>query len=214
MINLLDTNIFKNFNEAELTEVKRALLATEKNYKKGEYIFHEGDTVSNLGIILEGSITIERFDYLGNTNILGLNTAGQIFAESYATANHPLMVNVIANENCKILFLNLNALKKDTSNESWYPKLLMNLLLVSNNKNIELSKRNFHTFSKRTRGRIMSYLTSISIQKGSNEFDIPLNRQQMANYLNLDRSALSNELCKMRDEGILEFHKNHFRLYV
>lgn len=79
-------------------------------------------------------------------------------------------------------------------------------------ENLELSKQGYHTISKHIRGRVWSYLTTEAREYASNEFDIPFNRQQMADYLNLDRSALSNELGKMRDEHLIEFRKNHFKI--
>ena len=97
---------------------------------------------------------------------------------------------------------------------SWHSAFIINLLKISNRKNLELSKRNFHTFSKHIRSRVLSYLIAQSRQRKALAFDIPFNRQQMADYLNLDRSALSNELCKMRDDGLILFHKNHFQLLI
>lgn len=79
-------------------------------------------------------------------------------------------------------------------------------------KSLSLSQRIFCTTPKTVRGRLLTYFSAQAVKAGGLEFDVPFNRQQMADYLNLDRSALSKELCKMRDEGLLEFEKNHFRL--
>lgn len=212
MISLLKTPVFKGFTEAELSEVNAILRSRMKSYKKGETIFLEGEFVSELGIILEGSVSIERIDYQGNKSILGVTSAGQVFAETYAMVGRPLMVDVTANQDCTIFFLEIQHLRANPVDRPWFMKLLMNLLHISNNKNLGLSERSFHTFSKHVRGRVLSYLATIAREKGRKEFDIPLNRQQMADYLNLDRSALSAELCKMRDEGIIRFRKNHFIL--
>ena len=162
--------------------------------------------------VLEGSVTIERIDYQGNKNILGINSAGQVFAESYAMTGKPLMIDVTANEDCRIFFLDIQQLKANPVQRPWVTRLLFNLVMISSRKNLELSGRSFHTVSKQIRGRVLSYLTAVSHEKGCRSFEIPLNRQQMADYLNLDRSALSGELSKMRDEGLISFHKNHFEL--
>ena len=95
----------------------------------------------------------------------------------------------------------------------WTMKLITNLLLISSYKNLLLSGRSFHTSPKTIRGRVMAYLTSVSLQKHSREFDIPFDRQQLADYLNLERSALSKELGKMQKEGILTTRKNHFTIH-
>lgn len=167
-----------------------------------------------MGIVLHGSTRIERIDYQGNRSILAHIGEGEIFAESYALLSQaPLMVDVVANSDCQILFLNLKRAEcAEAKAASWYSTLIMNLLKISNRKNLALSSRSFHTFSSHVRGRILSYLQAQAIQHASYSFDIPFNRQQMADYLNVDRSALSNELCKMRDEGLLVFRKNHFEL--
>jgi len=95
---------------------------------------------------------------------------------------------------------------------TWQNKMIRNLLLVSSHKNLMLSGRSFHISPKSVRGRIMAYLNSVSLKNHNKIFDIPFDRQQMADYLNLDRTALSKELGRMKKEGIIDFHKNHFKI--
>ena len=96
--------------------------------------------------------------------------------------------------------------------EPWSNKLVRNLLMISANKNLMLSRRSFHISPKTARGRIMAYLNSVSLKKRSRTFDIPFDRQQMADYLNLERTALSKELGRMKQEQIIDFQKNHFKI--
>ena len=112
----------------------------------------------------------------------------------------------------KIISPLLRGLEESMVNRSWQKKLLKNILHVSMQKNLALSSRIFFTAPKTIRGRLLTYLSAQSMKAGSSTFDIPFNRQQLADYLNLDRSALSKELGKMRDEGLLEFYKNTFKL--
>lgn len=211
---LTKTPVFKNFSEEQLKDALPLLSFRTAYFPKESLIFHEGTHTEEMGIILHGSVRIERIDYQGNRNILSHIGEGQTFAETYAMlTEETLMVDVIAGSDCEILFLNLKKIETPAvQNCNWYPIFIMNLLNISNRKNLELSSRNLHTSSKHIRGRVLSYLISQSRLKHSLEFDIPFNRQQMADYLNLDRSALSNELCKMQKDGILRFHKNHFQL--
>lgn len=124
-----------------------------------------------------------------------------------------LNVNAIAADYTKVLFLDTDMFTDESNMRySWYPKMLANLLKISAGKNLALSNRIFCTGPKTIRNRLMIYLSSQAAKAKSSEFSIPFNRQQMADYLNLDRSALSKELCKMRDEGIITFHKNHFHI--
>ena len=96
----------------------------------------------------------------------------------------------------------------------WYGRIMSNMLRISVQKNLELSNRIFFTTPKTIRGRLLAYLSAMSVKCGSTTFQVPFDRQQMADYLNLDRSALSKELGKMRDEGLIEFYRNSFRLIV
>ena len=122
------------------------------------------------------------------------------------------MVDAVAAEDCEVLFLHTGALSDSRVPAGVRGTLLHNLLTVSMRKNLGLSQRIFCTTPKTVRGRLLTYFSAQAAKADSPEFEIPFNRQQMADYLNLDRSALSKELGRMRDEGLLEFEKNHFIL--
>ena len=124
-----------------------------------------------------------------------------------------MLVDAVAAENSTVVFFNLNVLLEEIyQSHSWQFKIQKNLLLITTNKNIILSNRSFCTAPKTIRERLSIYFSQQVMINKSNEFSIPFNRQQLADFLNLDRSALSKELCKMRDEGMIEFHKNYFKL--
>ena len=202
-------------SNAETNDALNALSAREKSYRKGDVLLLAGDTTDEMGLVLEGSVTVESNDIWGNRTILSLVEPGGFFAETYAyLSNEPLLVDVTANENCRILFLRIGSIQtqsaKDTA--SWQKKLIYNLLTISFHKNLVLSGRSFHTAPKTVRGRLMSYLNAVSLKQGSTEFDISFNRQQLADYLNVERTALSKELGKMQKDGILLTKKNHFKL--
>ena len=211
---LKNTIIFKNMTEQEIRSAFTALQAEEKSYRKGAAILHGGTTTSRMGFVLSGSVTIENNDAWGNRTILGHAEAGQFFAETYAfLQNETLLVDVRANEDCRILFLRIGSLHSMINNvELWQVKLLSNLLNLFGHKNLLLSERSFHTAPKTIRDKVMSYLNSVSLQKHSSEFDIPFDRQQLADYLNIERSALSKELGKMQKDGILTTKKKHFTI--
>ena len=131
---------------------------------------------------------------------------------TYAFCGDALMVDAVAAEDCTVLLLSTRVLSDARVSPAVRDTLLRNLLAVSMRKSLSLSQRIFCTTPKTVRGRLLTYFSAQAAKAGGLEFDVPFNRQQMADYLNLDRSALSKELCKMRDEGLLEFEKNHFRL--
>ncbi|MBQ3327829.1 MAG: Crp/Fnr family transcriptional regulator [Clostridia bacterium] len=209
------TVLFRGMSNAETNDALNALSAREKSYRKGDVLLLAGDTTDEMGLVLEGSVTVESNDIWGNRTILSLVEPGGFFAETYAyLSNEPLLVDVTANENCRILFLRIGSIQtqsaKDTA--SWQKKLIYNLLTISFHKNLVLSGRSFHTAPKTVRGRLMSYLNAVSLKQGSTEFDISFKRQQLADYLNVERTALSKELGKMQKDGILLTKKNHFKL--
>ena len=203
--------LFKGFDDSEISELLKALNAAEKKYNKGAMIFSSGDVISTLCFVTAGSVTIESNDMWGNRTILNLVGKGQFFAESYALLpDEPMLVDVCANEDCTIVFLNMKAIVR--LDESIRARLLVNLLMITTRKNLHLSSRSFHTAPRQVRGRIMAYLNTVSVQKHSREFDIPFDRQQLADYLNVERSVLSNELSKMQRDGLIRCRKNHFEI--
>ena len=211
---LLKMPLFRDFTGKELSDALSSFDAKEKSFKKGSTILSAGTRPGVIGIVLSGSITILSDDIWGNRTILNNVRKDGLFAEAYAMLeDEPLLVDVMANEDCSILFLKIKkALSPSKSPESWNYKFIQNLLMISSRKNLLLSGRSFHTAPKTIRGRVMSYLNAMSLQKGTKEFDIPFDRQQLADYLNLERSALSKELGKMQKEGIINTRKNHFKL--
>ena len=206
--------LFRGMDEAELAAALSALSAKEKTYEKDETILYAGNVSEHMGLVLEGSVTIESNDVWGNWTILSHIEKGGTFAETYALLeDEPMLVDVIANEKSNILFLrigSLNLLQQDIS--PWRVKLIGNLLRISSQKNLHLSGRSFHTAPKSIRGRVMAYLNSVSLQKNKIDFDIPFDRQQLADYLNVERSALSRELSNMQQDGIIIVRRNHFEI--
>ncbi len=213
---LKNTMIFRGMNDDELADSLHFFQANEQTFKKGSIILHAGDVTDKMGLVIEGSVTIECDDVWGNRTLLSNVERGQFFAETYALLpDEAMLVNVIANEDCRILFLRIGSLKRLQNNmESWMIGFVSNLLIVSTQKNLMLSSRSFHTAPKTIRGRVMSYLNSVSMQKHSREFNIPFDRQQLADYLNLERTALSKELSKMKADGLIDYYKNSFQIKI
>ena len=204
--------LFRGMTETEISNALQVLEAREKNFQKSETLLIAGTITERMGLVLEGSVTIESNDVWGNRTIISHVGKGQVFAETYALLeNEPMLVDVTASEGCRILFLRSGRIQSlKSSLEPWILKYVTNLLTISMHKNLILSGRSFHTAPKTIRGRVMAYLNSVSLQKHSREFDIPFDRQQLADYLNLERSALSKELGKMQRDGLISCRKNHF----
>lgn len=207
---LLNSILFHDMSEAEINTALRKLNATARSYQKGETVLHAGEPTRRMGMVLSGGVTVESCDPWGKRTLLSRIGPGQLFAESYALLEkEPLQVDVCVSDNCRILFFNLTCLQ---CAEPWAVKMTRNLLTISARKNMTLSLRSFHTAPKTVRDRVTAYLNTEALRRSSREFDIPLDRQQLADYLNLDRTALSKELGKMRKDGLIDFRKNHFTL--
>lgn len=211
---LMNTVVFRGMTVGELDSALAALGASEREYVKDTVILQAGDVTDAMGLVLDGSVRIESIDIWGNRTILSHVGKGQVFAETYALVkDEPLLVDAVANQDCSILMLHIGRLGQGTHDAAlWRLKLMSNLLTISMHKNLMLSGRSFHTSSKTIRGRVMSYLSSMSLHEGSDEFDIPFDRQQLADYLNVERTALSKELGKMQHDGLIDFRKSHFIL--
>lgn len=201
--------LFQGITEDEWNRLEKASGVRTASYKKNERIFHVGDQIHEIGILISGCIHIENHDLWGNKSILSQIDPGEIFAETYAMCQEPMMVDVTSIEPSDVFFLNVRLLQSpEYQADSWHAKLLFNLLQVSMQKNLLLSNRIFCTSPKTIRGRLFTYFSRLSVKCGCSTIQLPFNRQQLADYLNLDRSALSKELSKMQQDGLIAYHKN------
>ena len=213
-VQISKTVLFQGTRPEDAEAMLKCLEAREKQFQKDETIYYVGDRVSELGLVLSGSVLIENDDLWGNRSILDRIGSGQIFAETYACVpGEKLLVTVTAAEKTEVLFLNVGKILRVCTNAcSFHARLIRNLLTLSARKNLNLSRRIFHTSAKSIRGRLLSYLSWQAVKQGGREFDIPFNRQQLADYLGVDRSAMSAELGKMKREGLIQVDRSHFRM--
>lgn len=211
---LKETELFRGITEAELQSVLDCLSAVTRSYQKGEYVFRRGECITSVAMVLEGRIHIQKEDFWGNLSILSEISEGELFGEVYAClGNEAILNNAVAVKDSAVLFLDVNRiLTACPSACPFHGRLVQNLLSVMAVKNKILARKLWHMSQRTTREKLLSYLSEQSLRAGSPSFHIPFNRQQLADYLSVDRSAMSNELCKMRDEGILSFEKNYFVL--
>jgi len=211
---LANTKLFSGISEDEIGKILECLSAVKRTYSKGEYIFHKGERISHVAVLLEGCVQIQKEDYWGNLSILNKISEGEIFGEVYAClGNDEILNNAVSAADSIVLFLDTGRIIHTCpSGCRFHGRLVQNLLSVIAQKNKMLTQKLEHMAQRTTREKLLSYLSEQSLRAGSPVFEIPFNRQQLADFLSVDRSAMSNELCKMRDEGILSFDRNHFIL--
>ena len=207
---LAETELFAGIPLEEIPDILNRLDAVIKKYSKESVILHAGDSTRSLGLVLSGSVRMEENDIWGRRSIIGSAGVGETFAETYAcVGKESLMVDVISSRQSRILFFPVNRLLN--VNDS---RLTFNLIQVLAGKNLHLTRKIRLITPKSWRERILAYLSLEARRQGGGFIELPFNRQQMADYLSADRSALSGELSRMKQEGLIDYRKNRFTLYV
>lgn len=212
---LLQRNpLFHDIHPTDIPVMLNRLQATLKSYHKEEYIKFSGDPVDFIGLILLGKVHIVQDDYYGNRNITASITAGSLFAEAFACADTPcLPVDIVAAEDCTVMYLNSNILFHACDGGCQFHHILIkNLLGIVAGKNITLNQKLKYTSRKTTGEKLLAYLNDQAKLKKSNEFTISFNRQELADYLGVERSAMSAEIGKLVKLGVLETRRSYFKL--
>lgn len=208
------TKLFSGVGEEDIASLLSCLGARKKEYKKGEYILREGEHISDIFILVEGKIHIQKDDYWGNRSILSVISVGEMFGEGYAAPESGALLNdVVAVEDSSVIFFDVKrTLTTCSSACRFHNMIVQNMFFAISDKNRKLVQKLGHMSGRTTRAKLISYLSEEAKRQGSSAFTVPFNRQQLADYLCVDRSAMSNELCKMRDEGMIKFEKSRFEL--
>ena len=215
MLSVLRTSgIFSGISAEETEKMLHCLEVRPETFQKDEYILRAGDRVEAFGLVITGKVMIIQEDFWGNRNILAAVGAGHCFAETFACSPGAVLnVSVIAETNVQVLFLNVKRiLTTCPSTCSHHNRMIRNLLSELAEKNLRLNEKITHLGQRSRRAKILSYLSAEAQRHGSAEFDIAFSRQQLADYLSVDRSGLSMELSRMQEEGLLEYRKKHFVL--
>lgn len=211
---LLASPLFRGATSEEIAAMLPCLGASPRRFARGERILRAGEPTRYMGLVLTGSVLVEHTDLQGAVTLLGRAEPGELFAEAYACASdEPLLVDVVASEACEVLFLDARRiLTQCTSTCEHHSRIIRNLVGTLAHKNLALSRRSLHTGPRTIRARLLSYLGEQAQRAGSRSFTIPFDRQQLADYLNVERSALSNELTKMQRDGLLTCRRSSFCL--
>ena len=206
--------LFRDITDDDLGSMLTCLGAKSECFDKRYTIIAEGSPAKYIGIVLSGSVSVEQTDIYGNRSILSVAGPSHIFGEAFACADvDAIPVSVVANEDSLIMFINIERILVTCSNNCpFHNKLIRNLMHDLAQKTL-MFHRKIDVISRRTtREKLLSYLNYEARRQGSGSFDIPFDRQGLADYLEVDRSGLSLEISKLRKEGILESRKNHFTL--
>jgi CRP-like cAMP-binding protein len=206
-------SLFRGAKSHEILPLLTVLAARDQSYDKGEILLRMGDRTTCFGIVLEGAVQIVKEDIGGNTVLLAQLESGALFAESFVCAGLPIAVTVQAVKNSVVLWVDYEKLRQPPA--PYYAvcgRIAENLAEIFARKTIFLTGRIEHLSKRTLREKVLSYLSEQAVYAGSRRFAIPLNRQELADYLAVDRSALSAALGRLRDEGVIDFRKNQFTL--
>ena len=211
---LLHCPLFAGIEAGNLDAMLSCLGAQIKSVNKGELILEEGAPARDVGILLSGRAQLIRTDYYGNRSILLVIEPGELFGESFACAQAPcLPVSVAADEDCEVMLINCRRLLTGCSHAcTFHSQVIFNLLGIVAKKNISLNQRAQITSRRTTREKLLSYLLLQAKQAGCARFIIPFDRQELADYLEVERSGLCAQMSQLKKEGILDYHKNSFHL--
>lgn len=208
--------LFQGIQDEDILSALRCLSPETRSYSKNEFVLHAGDSIDSVGLVLSGSVHVVNEDFWGNQNIIAEIGPGQVFAESYACMQGvTLGVSVFAAGAVTVLFLPVkNIMATCPTACAFHLRLIRNLVSVLAENNVRMNEKLKHVTQRSTREKLLSYLSAQSQKHASAAFHIPFNRQQLADYLAVNRSAMSAELCKMREEDVLEFDRNYFVLKI
>ena len=214
LLSLQESTLFANITEKELKELYKCLSARERTYERDSFVINAGQDVRNVYFILSGSMHIIEEDFWGNRSIIETMHENTLFGEAYVFSsidNH--LVSVIAVEDSTVLVIDPKSLFETCSNGcSCHTQLVRNALHIVSEKIVRLTAKMGCIMQRTIREKLISYLSQCAKRERSSIFDIPYSRQELADFLCVDRSALSHELSKLKKQGMLRYHKNHFEL--
>ncbi|MBR6800355.1 MAG: Crp/Fnr family transcriptional regulator [Eubacteriaceae bacterium] len=208
------SDLFSGIDSGILPDVLDCLGVTTQSVKKNQVIFEEGEAAKYVGIVLSGEVQMVRDDFYGNRSIIMHMEPSDLFAETFACAGLERMpASIVASEDGEVMFIDCKRILTVCSSAcSFHNRLIQNLLRIVATKNISFDKKIDITSQKSTRDKLITFLNHESRKAGSSEFTINYDRQELADYLGVERSAMSSELSKLKKDGLIDYNKNWFKL--
>lgn len=209
------SSIFSGMTDEEILSILHCMDAKVLKRPRGSFILHGGQTTQSMGLLLQGSGLIMQEDIWGRRNIIDIITPADTFLEAFACTGNPLSISVAAETDCEILMLNTERILHTCPTAcAHHTRVIGNLVETIARKTLRMNDKITHMSRRSTREKLLSYLSSESIRQGSLCFTIPFDRQQLADFLCVERSAMSAELSRLRKEGVLSCTRNRFQLFT
>ena len=210
---LTECALFRGLRRAQIQDMLPCLSARRSRFRRGQFLLRAGDRASSAGIILSGEAEVLQEDFWGNRNLLAAAGPGELFAEAFACAHAVSPVSVLCKTDGSVLYLNVRAVFSPCEKACAQHKALsQNLIRVLAEKNMQLNEKAGFLSQRTTREKLLAYLSAQARRAGSASFRIPFDRQQLADYLSVNRSAMSAELSNMQRDGLLRTDRSSFTL--
>lgn len=206
--------LFFGIRQEDMSAMISCLNGKRKAFSKGEIVFGEGAPADMIGVVLSGAVQVVREDYFGNRSMMAKLGPSDLFAEAFALAGVESMpVNVIAAENCEVMLIDVSRISRPCAKAcGFHQQMIYNLMRILALKNLACNQKIEVTSKRSTREKLMAYLLIQAKRAKNSSFVIPFDRQELADYLEVDRSGLSAEIGKLRREGVIDCEKNRFTL--
>jgi CRP-like cAMP-binding protein len=211
---LAECPLFNGITPADLSSLLGCLKPSTHAFEKNQFVFRAGENVTAVGIVLTGSVHVLQEDAQGNRAILNHVTPGGLFGEAFSCTDvQTLPISVMTTEPSTIMLLNYKRVMTTCSSQcAFHSRMIRNMMQILARTSVMLTQKIENVTKRTTRDKLLTYLSEQAQKAGSHAFHVPFNRQELADYLSVDRSAMSAELSKMQSEGIITFHKNQFEL--
>jgi len=211
---LQSSELFAGIDLNDIASLLQCLGGRMRTFARGGVVCMEGDRFGEIGIVVDGRLHLTKEDVWGNSNLIDQVTPGELFAEAVVCSGIGVMpVTVSAASQASVLLIDFRRIVSTCPSACpFHTALITNMISVIARRNMALSDKMEHITKRTTRDKLLSYLSEQAKRTGSREFDIPFNRQQLADYLSVERSALSAEMSRMRGQGIIDYRKDHFVL--
>jgi CRP/FNR family transcriptional regulator, dissimilatory nitrate respiration regulator len=208
------TPLFQGIEKADISTMLDCLKPKVRSYHRSDYIVTAGNIYESVGIVLKGAAVVSNENAAGNRIVMTLLTPGDIFGEMVAFSNRTIWpATVQAQDTCEVLFLPRQKIVGECARMCpWHRTLILNFLKIISERALMLNKKVEYLNIKSMRGKISTYLLEQYKRTGDKNIILPLNRNELADFLNVSRPSMSREMCKMRDEGVIDFHLTAFRI--
>lgn len=209
-------SLFDGIEMEDLSAMMGCIGGRTVSVAKGQSVYREGDPATHVGMVLSGAVRLVREDYYGNRSIVAHIGPAELFGETYACAGiTALPISIVADEDSVVLLMDCRRITTTCSSAcAFHNRIIFNLLRLVATKNLVFDQKIQVTSKRTTREKLMTFLLNQAKLQGSNSFTIPYDRQELADYLEVERSGLSAEISKLRREKILESDKRNFKLLI